>query len=70
MTSAVHRPPTIATRGMVATSHPLASAAGLRVLDDGGNAVDAALAAAATTWLTLPGQCGIGGDAFAVVAEP
>lgn len=64
------RPPTIATRGMVATSHPLASAAGLEVLASGGNAIDAALAAAATTWLTLPGQCGIGGDAFAVVREP
>ncbi|MEE4023578.1 gamma-glutamyltransferase [Gordonia sp. PKS22-38] len=64
------RPPTIATRGMVATSHPLASAAGLEVLASGGNAIDAALTAAATTWLTLPGQCGVGGDAFAVVREP
>lgn len=70
MTGIPQRPPTIATRGMVATSHPLASAAGLQVLSSGGNAVDAALAAAAITWLTLPGQCGIGGDAFAVVAEP
>ncbi len=66
----IHRPPTMATRGMVATSHPLASAAGLQVLASGGNAVDAALAAAAITWMTLPGQCGIGGDAFAVVSEP
>lgn len=64
------RPATLATGGMVASSHPLASQAGARVLADGGNAVDAALAMAAVTWLTLPGQCGIGGDAFAVVREP
>jgi gamma-glutamyltranspeptidase/glutathione hydrolase len=55
---------------MVASSHPLASQAGISVLADGGNAVDATLAMAAMTWLTLPGQCGIGGDAFAVVREP
>ncbi|WP_231611160.1 gamma-glutamyltransferase, partial [Rhodococcus sp. CX] len=64
------RPPTLATGGMVASSHPLASQEGARVLADGGNAVDAALAMAAVTWLTLPGQCGLGGDAFAVVREP
>ncbi|MFD6856067.1 gamma-glutamyltransferase family protein [Rhodococcus sp. NPDC060090] len=64
------RPSTLATGGMVASSHPLASQAGARVLADGGNAVDAALAMAAITWLTLPGQCGIGGDAFAVVRDP
>lgn len=55
---------------MVSTSHPAASLAGARVLARGGNAVDATLAMAATTWLTLPGQCGVGGDAFAVVREP
>lgn len=70
MTSRSIRPATLATGGMVASSHPLASQAGARVLADGGNAVDAALAMAAVTWLTLPGQCGIGGDAFAVVREP
>ncbi|HET8993731.1 MAG TPA: gamma-glutamyltransferase, partial [Rhodococcus sp. (in: high G+C Gram-positive bacteria)] len=64
------RPAALATGGMVASSHPLASQAGARVLADGGNAVDAALAMAATTWLTLPGQCGIGGDAFVVVRDP
>lgn len=64
------RPATLATGGMVASSHPLSSQAGARVLADGGNAVDAALAMAAVTWLTLPGQCGIGGDAFAVVRDP
>ncbi len=55
---------------MVTSSHPAASLAGARVLADGGNAIDATLAMAAMTWLTLPGQCGIGGDAFAVVREP
>ena len=40
------------------------------MLADGGNAVDATLAMAAMAWLVLPGQCGIGGDAFAIVREP
>lgn len=54
----------------VAASHPLISAAGARVLADGGNAIDATLAMAAVSWVVLPGQCGIGGDAFALVREP
>ncbi len=66
----MQRPPTLSTGAMVSSSHPAASFAGARVLADGGNAIDATLAMAAVTWLTLPGQCGIGGDAFAVVAEP
>lgn len=56
--------------GVVTSSSPLISAAGLRVLADGGNAVDATLAMAAVAWMVLPGQCGVGGDAFAVVREP
>lgn len=64
------RPPTLSASGMVSSSHPSASLAGAQVLAAGGNAVDATLAMAAMTWLTLPGQCGIGGDAFAVVREP
>ena len=68
--AAAHRPPALSAGGMVSSSHPAASLAGARVLADGGNAVDATLAMAAVTWLTLPGQCGIGGDAFAVVREP
>ena len=39
------------------------------MLSAGGNAFDATLAMAAMSWLTLPGQCGIGGDAFVLVRE-
>jgi gamma-glutamyltranspeptidase/glutathione hydrolase len=70
MTAAAVRPPALSAAGMVSSSHPAASFAGAQVLADGGNAIDATLAMAAMTWLTLPGQCGIGGDAFAVVREP
>jgi len=70
MSAIGERPPTLASSAMVSSSHPAASLAGVRVLLDGGNAVDATLAMAAATWTTLPGQCGIGGDAFAVVREP
>jgi gamma-glutamyltranspeptidase / glutathione hydrolase len=64
------RPPALSSGGMVSSSHPAASFTGARVLAEGGNAIDATLAMAAVTWLTLPGQCGIGGDAFAIVREP
>lgn len=52
------------SNGMVATVHPLATAAGLDVLQRGGNAMDAAVAAALTTGVVLPSKCGLGGDAF------
>lgn len=59
----------LAENGMVATAHSLATQAGLRVLREGGNAVDAAIAAGAATWVTMPMMCGPGGDAFFIVYE-
>ena len=60
----------LSTDAMVVSNHPLVSSTGLAVLRSGGNAIDATLAMAAMCWLVLPGQCGIGGDAFAIVREP
>lgn len=60
------RSPVLGTRGMAATSQPLAVAAGLQILEQGGNAADAAVAAAAALNVTEPTSTGIGGDCFAL----
>jgi len=63
-----HRFPAYGRKGMVATSNAFAAQAGLDMLKKGGNAVDAALAAAACLTVCEPTANGIGGDAFAIVA--
>src|SRR5580658_7447007 len=56
--------------GMVTAPHALAAQCGARILADGGNAIEAALAAAATLAVVYPHMTGLGGDAFWLIAEP
>src|SRR5262245_56368656 len=62
------RNPTLASN-VVATSQPLAAQAGLKMLQNGGNAVDAALAAAIALTVVEPVSTGLGSDGFALVYD-
>jgi oxamate amidohydrolase len=64
------RPPTHAPRGVVVTPHYLASSAGLNILQSGGSAVDAAIAANAVLCIAYPHMAGLGGDGFWLIADP
>ena len=63
------RHPVYGCRGMICSNSPLAASAGIKVLQDGGNAFDAALAVAATETVTIVSACGLGGDAFVLLYE-
>ena len=65
-----HRPErseVLSLNGMVATSHPMAARAGVDILQAGGSAADAAIAAATVLHICEPHMCGLGGDCFALV---
>ena len=54
-------------RGVVSSAHPLASEAGIKILESGGNAIDAAITAALMLVLCEPQSTGLFGDAFAII---
>ena len=60
------RSPVYTRYGMVGASQPLAAAVGVKILEQGGNAADAAVATAAALNVTEPGSTGLGGDCFAL----
>lgn len=63
------RPATMAPRGMVVSSHALASEAGVEILKAGGSAVDAAIATSAALSVLYPHMTGLGGDAFWLIYD-
>lgn len=63
------RSPIVATHGVVSSSQPLATNAGLDILKEGGSAVDAAVAVAAMLCVLEPGSTDLGGDCFLLIQE-
>lgn len=70
MSSTSHAGQSASSRlGMVTSPHALATRCGVKVLEDGGNAVEAAIATVAALCVTYPHFCGLGGDAFFIIAD-
>ncbi len=67
--SSVIRPKLAGNLGAVSAGHPMGAAAAQQILAQGGNAVDAAIAAQAALCVVIPASCGLGGDALVLIRE-